>query len=324
MTEDAHSRMLLALNEDYLAHFYSKASLAARRLRQTRLRMLLKTGKAAIQVLKSRDARKIRDFVCIAAMNLRKGMSLPLPPKNLALLSARPFIPERAERQTVVYTCIFGGYDSLKEPLYVSPYCDYVAITDSEIPGGSVWERLPADSIQEISGLSPRMQARYIKTHPHLLFPGYRNSVFVDGSVLIVADMMPLFDQIGGAFLGVHTHPDRKNIYDEGKMVIALRRSEEGLVRRQMDAYRAAGFREEFLYETKILVRRHQEDACVTLMERWWSELVQYSERDQLSLPYVVWKENARPSICILGNNPNRNPRFRCFHHETANESGQP
>jgi len=162
------------------------------------------------------------------------------------------------------------------------------------------------------------MKARYVKTHPHALFPEYPGSVFVDGSVLVVADVMPLFDQIGGAFLGVHTHPDHRDMTEEARTVVAVGRAERLPVQRQLDDYRAEGFSEKVAYETKILVRRHGEEGCVRLMERWWGELERHTDRDQLSLPYAVWKEGAAPNVCILGDNPQRNPRFRCFSHSSS------
>ena len=42
----------------------------------------------------------------------------------------------------VVYTCITGGYDTLKEPIICNDMCDFIAITDEEIPSNSAWKRI--------------------------------------------------------------------------------------------------------------------------------------------------------------------------------------
>ena len=52
-------------------------------------------------------------------------------------------------------------------------------------------------------------------------------------------------------------------------------------------------------------------------MEKWWDEYLRFPTRDQLSLPYVVWKYGFdKAQIMILGNDVEMNPRFnRYFSH---------
>ena len=44
------------------------------------------------------------------------------------------------------------------------------------------------------------------------------------------------------------------------------------------------------LVQTNIMVRKHNDQYCKDLMEKWWSELKDYSHRDQLSFNYALWK----------------------------------
>ena len=39
-----------------------------------------------------------------------------------------------------------------------------------------------------------------------------------------------------------------------------------------------------------VLIREHNNPVCVKLMEDWWKELEEGSRRDQISFPYVLWK----------------------------------
>jgi hypothetical protein len=33
-------------------------------------------------------------------------------------------------------------------------------------------------------------------------------------------------------------------------------------------------------------------------MEEWWKEIEKFSYRDQISFPYVCWKNDFKPDIC--------------------------
>ena len=44
------------------------------------------------------------------------------------------------------------------------------------------------------------------------------------------------------------------------------------------------------LSENSILIRRHNKIEVKNIMNRWWKEIISHSHRDQLSLPYVCWK----------------------------------
>jgi hypothetical protein len=38
------------------------------------------------------------------------------------------------------------------------------------------------------------------------------------------------------------------------------------------------------------MIRKHNDQYSKDLMEKWWSELKDYSHRDQLSFNYALWK----------------------------------
>ena len=67
-----------------------------------------------------------------------------------------------------------------------------------------------------------------------------------------------------------------------------------------MDAYAAylkkAGFPEKYgMLECNMLVRNHTCQEMQQLMEQWWNEfLSSETKRDQLSLPFVLWKNHIR------------------------------
>ena len=60
-----------------------------------------------------------------------------------------------------------------------------------------------------------------------------------------------------------------------------------------MDKYQKEGYpKHNGLVASGILFRNHHDKDVIKVMEDWYSEVVYYSFRDQLSFNYVCWKNN--------------------------------
>ena len=95
-----------------------------------------------------------------------------------------------SDSRIAIYTCIWGAYDDLIEPDCVPDNCDYFAITDREVPEGSAWKKLDVSAFSDrLAGMTNAQINRYFKMMPHLLFPDYEYSIYVDGNVEIVSDL---------------------------------------------------------------------------------------------------------------------------------------
>ena len=249
-------------------------------------------------------------------ISLAKGFFCRGKKKNQCIENTVENIEFPENVKVVVYTCIAGEYDTVKEPMYVNErLCNFVAITDCAIPQYSQWKRMNIADIKEMKDLSPSMKNRYAKLHPHVLFPEYDYSVYVDGSITVVADVMPLIGKLvkNNAWLGVHNMSNGIDcIYDEAVSVIGAKKAPKDIVEKQVAAYKKEGYpRHNGLFENTILVRKHNDPHCMKVMDDWWEQLLTFSQRDQMSFNYVLWKNNiAKKEICILGNNLYRNPRF--------------
>ena len=81
----------------------------------------------------------------------------------------------------VVYTAVADGYDTIRGHSYVSDQFDYVFSADSFIADRNAyhWDIRP---MIEFDHSDPTMKARYYKLHPHLLFPDYDFSIWIDGT----------------------------------------------------------------------------------------------------------------------------------------------
>lgn len=233
--------------------------------------------------------------------------------------SLEPCIEYDYMPKIVIYTCIIGRYDSLMEPLYYNDSIKYVAVTDFEIPSESVWERVDIDTIDFPEGVDNIRKARYIKLHPHKLFGNFDVSIWIDGNVLIFSDFVPMVLSLNrDKFFAIHLHGSRKNISTESRAITYSKRPVEvEKLKKQINSYYNSGYRDNIpLLETTILIRKHNDCRCIELMDLWWEEIVKYTTRDQISLPYVINSLNYTiDDIDILGEDLRLNPRFRCVSH---------
>jgi hypothetical protein len=98
--------------------------------------------------------------------------------------------------------------------------------------------------------------------------------------------------------------------------VLHLRKADKATAKRQIATYKKEGFPRHYgLYENSILIRNHHDEPTRRLMEEWWVEYLKYSTRDQLSLPYLIWKLGYdKKNIHIIGHNLRNNHRFNRVH----------
>lgn len=195
----------------------------------------------------------------------------------------------------VIYTCITGNYDDLKNHTFVNSGWDYVCFTDNlniRSDENSKWEIRPL----VFSTLDEVRNQRWHKLHPHILFPEYEESLWVDGNINIINN--GVFDDIElvksrGKAISIPKHPERNCLYDELKACILYHKDNEELMKKQINLIRKEKFPENFgLFETNIIYRKHDGLNLVKIMEDWWHWVKNYSRRDQLSLNYVLWKNN--------------------------------
>lgn len=218
-----------------------------------------------------------------------------------------------------VYTSIFGGYDTILEPYYVSDKCDYFIITDQKISEESIWKKITVDNIEEFGEMDDYHKSKFCKMMPHILFPDYDYSIWVDGNVQIVADLVPLVDRMEGeTAMATFRNPLHNCIYTEKNFLICKNAANYEQLEEQINIYRNNGFPKHFgMREFSLIVRKHSDSLCQELMRQWWEQVNRYTMRDQISFPYILWKNNLSIDyIQLLGDNWRDNPRFISMQHQ--------
>lgn len=204
--------------------------------------------------------------------------------------SMKHHFSEFSTSRIVIYTCIIGDYDDLRQPLVIDERCDYVCFTDQPPEGDTgVWQIRPLASPE---GLDFIRAQRYHKFLPHLLFPEYDYSIYMDGNLQIQKPMRDFVATYAkdASFLCAK-HPVRDCLYEEAEEVLIWGFALEEDVTKQIARYREEGFPAHYgLICANCLVRAHHDPALVHLMELWYHELSIGAPRDQLSFSYCVWK----------------------------------
>ena len=198
-----------------------------------------------------------------------------------------------SETRIAVYMAMFGGYDHVMEPLIQPDNVEYFIITDGQMPDGSRWHVIdPKDVLPpELIG-DPIRSNRWCKMHPHLLFPGFEESVYVDSNYLVVSDLTPLTATLKDYPVAMFLHEKRQCVYDEVKVCRLVKRDTAEALNRHERLLREHGVPEHYgLLEAPIIARRHNDPVCVDLMEAWWDAFIHASRRDQISLIDVLWQQ---------------------------------
>ena len=195
----------------------------------------------------------------------------------------------------VAYTVIIGNYDNLKK-IYKQDNWDYFAFIspyDKNKYKNTNWTILPiSDDILNLDMNNYKKQ-RYLKMHPHLLFPNYTISLYIDGSMSIKGDLNEFLLRLLTPNYSIFMveHPGRNCIYQELKEVILVKKEKKEKIDFLENKYLKENFPEEYgLIEGNIIVRKHNEKECIEFMEEWWKMVRNYSYRDQLSFNYILWK----------------------------------
>lgn len=223
-----------------------------------------------------------------------------------------------SEHRIAIYTSIFGKYDNLIEPKIKPNNCDYYIITDNDIPKNSAWKKIDANKFIDIINKDNIYKNRYFKMNPEKIFSDYKYSIYIDGNIQVVTDLTEFVNKINPEIgIAMHLHSMRQCISQESKACAIYKKENENVMNKQIQRYFLEGMPLNFgLLQASVIVREHNNSKCKKIMRDWWNEFNIGCKRDQISLPYVIWKNGLTVSeIGVLGNNIAENYSLRIFDH---------
>lgn len=189
------------------------------------------------------------------------------------------------------FTAIFGKYDDLKEPFFVTQGWKYVCFTDQDFKS-DVWEvrKVP------VMRFGPAKTARYYKImfHEHI---EDEFSLWVDGTFVINCDLDRWWRRFKPPFTTV-AHPFDRCIYVE---IEACKRGGKGRLQSLCKQKAIYGYervpKNNGLIASGVLMRQNTPEVQ-EFCKLWWKQVEIYSERDQIGFGYVNFKlPNSHHSI---------------------------
>ena len=204
-------------------------------------------------------------------------------------------IEVKEKNKIVVYTCISGSYDSLKDVVKKESNIDYICFTNQDIES-ETWEirKIP----KYLESLEQTKIARCVKILPHLFLPEYEISVWVDGNIQVLGNINKFISENIFNYFSISKHPDRICTYEEAKAVINLNKDNSDIVNKQIEKYRNNEFPENNgMVQSGIIIRKHNDKECIDISKRWWNEVKKWSKRDQLSFNYSIWNKDVKIDI---------------------------
>jgi hypothetical protein len=189
----------------------------------------------------------------------------------------------------IVYTVLLGQKADLNPPPF-SPNADFVCLTDQTglVPNG--WQ------IRTIEPVFPDdipRSSRHPKINTHLYFKDYSRSLYIDSSILLIADPESLWSELVESeevIFGGIAHSFHVNMLEELEAVSSAGFEANEVIKNQLDftVGKFKGYLSARPVWGGILARRHNEPDCRYVMELWFSLIVRFSRRDQLSLPLAL------------------------------------
>lgn len=250
-----------------------------------------------LRQLESMGIKDVLDYSSLIKMSGMKELYFPILKQKIA-----------------IYTCVTDHYDNLKNHKWLSDKCDYFVITDDKSQETGLFQYLDIRQFLPEDIKDYTRQNRFCKINAHKIFPNYRYSIYADANVVFNRDLLYLIDELPKTRISVAARLLEDDLFAHAIRVINSRRDKPEVVREQLQSYWLQGMPSNYgAFWCNVLIREHNHPICKKIMEEWWEQIQSFSRRDQLSFPYVLWKNGyACEDIGIIDQEFNRTliPQF--------------
>ena len=205
-------------------------------------------------------------------------------------------------KSIAVVTANYGNYDTIKEiNIYNKDFFDWYLFTDSNIDNKDYNViHYPLQFDYAHNNDFNRLYSKYIKCQSLNIdiLKKYKYIIWIDSSVDIknnnlINDIIKLLENKKDLYFYEHFY--RNNINDEYAISKTLTKYNNNKLDEQIQKYNET-FTNNILYECGFFICKNNEDN-IKLLNDWWEENIHYSYQDQISLPYVLWKNNKTPFL---------------------------
>lgn len=203
--------------------------------------------------------------------------------------------------EVVVYTSIYGDYETLKKQPEQTIPCKFVCFTDSrqtleeeDWHNRDIIEFRP--KIDEWESYSPALKAKYFRTHPFAFFKN-QYVIYIDGSAKFQSEFsveLLLWEILQKSDMLVFKHPDRDCIFEEAKFCKDIEKYKKMQLMKQAEQYKKDWHPEHYwLSATWLLVFNKSESLSYMLDDRWEQNIKRWTQC-QISFEAMVRKHHMK------------------------------
>jgi hypothetical protein len=207
----------------------------------------------------------------------------------------------KRHHRIAVYSCYTGRHEPLNTAsLGAGLGYDRVLISDDpslEYPGAQLIE-------MKIGELTAYAASRLPKICPHLFFPEHEWVFYVDNRASLTKDPNEIVKEIEATHPGapagryLFRHLVRNCAFQETRAVQEKGMIEQSVANRIIKSFRHAGMpRKHGLYMNTIMIQKMGNPVADAFNLAWWQMYLDLCPRDQVTLPYMLWKTRYDPPI---------------------------
>ena len=189
-----------------------------------------------------------------------------------------------------IYSSVFGDFETAWAPLNQPITPRPILITD-RLRIDPRWD-VRASSVQNLPTPQLANRAQKMLFFSRLPHPG--RSVYLDGNVRAITDLTPIFNAFGesGADMALYPHYARSSVRAEAEACLQRNKVRyPDRVGAELDLYSNEGFPDNAgLWEGSVIFKNHQSPKLAAAMSEWWELYSRFENRDQFSLPFIIWK----------------------------------
>tara|TARA_R110002167_G_scaffold166004_2_gene363052 strand:+ start:1539 stop:2249 length:711 start_codon:yes stop_codon:yes gene_type:complete len=197
--------------------------------------------------------------------------------------------------KTAVITYLMGDEDVLLEPHYLNETWDLVCFTNRKDIKSETWNVVYVEDKE--NAMNNKRFANFFKFNPFTsLFSAFNLNydicITIDANVRIAKDLdkivsfycPTLFD------MTLAVHPIRNCVMSESNAIVGEKKDTKEAVAQNINLFEKNGYpTNNGLYQTTIMIWKNTL-ATQVLSSDFWKLYCNMSERDQILLPYVLWK----------------------------------
>lgn len=202
------------------------------------------------------------------------------PPKGMLL----------TQNKNCVYTTIIGDYDGLpKINGGKKNGWDYICFTDNKNISSSQWKVVYIKNPNH-SNIYNLKLSRLFKTNFFKYLLSYDNLIYIDARIDIISDIDKYLGFLGDNDIQFVIHPQAKSIKDEMGRVLLGNLERKDNIDILKKKYESEAYKyDNGLFIGGVLLYKNNE-ITRSFFKEWWNNINSFSNRDQLTLNYSLWK----------------------------------